>query len=72
MSIDKDQGRLRVDKLMPGVSMDQVRENTVFEPLVAPKVVTVDPPTEQELVTLREEVDPKGAYLKRDRVGLRS
>ena len=66
MSIDKDQGRLRVDKLMPGVSMDQVRQNTVFEPLVASEVVTVDPPTEKELVILREEVDPNGAYLTRE------
>ena len=64
MSIDKSKGRLRVDKLMPGVSLDQVRENTLFEPLVAPEVVTVDPPTRAELRILRDEVDPDGTYLK--------
>ena len=64
MSIDKSKGRLRVDKLMPGVSLDQVRENTIFEPLVAPEVVAVSPPTDEELRVLREEVDPEGVYLK--------
>ena len=64
MSIDKEVGRLRVDKLMPGVSMVDVRENTLFEPSLAAKVLTVDPPTERELSILREEVDPDGVYLK--------
>ena len=64
MSIDKSEGRLRVDKLMPGVSLDQVRENTGFEPLVAPEVGAVDPPAEKELRILREEVDPQKMYLR--------
>ena len=64
LSIDKAMGRLRVDKLMPGVSVEQVRENTSFEPLVAPELVTVDPPTDDELRILREEVDPDGVYLR--------
>ena len=64
MSVDKPEGRLRVDKLMPGVSLDQVRENTIFEPLVAPEVVNVNPPTEDELRVLRDQVDPDGVYLK--------
>ena len=64
MSIDKSQGRLRVEKLMPGVTLEQVRENTDFELLAAPEVTTVDPPTAEELRALREEVDPEGTYLK--------
>ena len=64
MAIDKAQGVLGVVKLMPGVSMDRVRENTGFEPLVAPEVVTVDPPADGELRILREEVDPQGVYLR--------
>ena len=65
MAIDKAQGVLRVIKLMPGVSLEQVRENTGFEPLVTAEVVTVDPPSERELRILREEVDPNSMYLKR-------
>jgi len=67
MSIDKAAGRLRVDKLMPGVSIAQMRENTLFEPLVAADVVTVAPPDSHELRILREEVDPAGEYLKGER-----
>ena len=65
MAIDKAQGVLSVVKLMPGVSMDQVRENTGFEPLVPSEVGTVEAPSERELRILRDEVDPGGAYLKR-------
>ena len=64
MSIYREQGVLGVTKLMPGVSMEQVRENTGFEPLEPPEIVGVEPPTERELRVLREEVDPEGAYLK--------
>ena len=64
MSIDKGRGRLRLDKLMPGVSADQVAENTGFEPLVRPEVATVEPPTGRELDLLRSQVDPKGEYIK--------
>ena len=64
MSIDKSEGRLRVDKLMPGVSLDHVRENTGFDPLVAPEVLDVEPPAEKELHILREEVDPQKMYLR--------
>ena len=64
MSIDKGRGRLRLDKLMPGVSADQVAENTGFEPLVRPEVATVEPPTGRELDLLRAQVDPEGEYIK--------
>ena len=64
MSIKKTEGRLRVDKLMPDVSLEQVQQNTLFDPLVAEEVVTVDPPTEKELHVLRDEVDTEGVYLK--------
>ena len=64
MAVDKSQGRLAVEKLMPGVTMEQVRENSGFEPLEAPEVVVVDPPTSEELRLLREEVDPGGIYVR--------
>ena len=65
MSIDKRAGRLTVGKLMPGISLDRVRDSTGFEPLVAPDVRAADPPTAHELRSLREEVDPGGVYLKK-------
>jgi glutaconate CoA-transferase subunit B len=57
--------RMRVIKLMPGVSINQVKENMGFEPLVAKKLATVEPPTEEQVRLLREEIDPKGVYLKK-------
>ena len=64
MSIDKTRGRLQLEKLMPGVSFEQVGENTAFKPLVGPEVATVEAPTERELDLLRNQVDPEGAYVK--------
>ena len=63
MAIDRSTGRLRVEKLMPGVTIDQVRENTGFDPAEAPEVTIVEPPTAAELTLLRDEVDPEGMYL---------
>ena len=63
MAVDRSTGRLRVEKLMPGVTLEQVRENTGFDPAEAPEIATVEPPTAAELTLLREEVDPEGMYL---------
>ena len=62
--IDKSKGRLRVERLMPGVSLDDVLRNTGFEPLFDDAIATVEGPGETELRTLREEVDPGRVYLK--------
>ena len=64
MAIDKSSGRLRVEKLMPGVTLDRVRDSTGFVPGEALEIVAVAPPTQEELRLLREEVDPGGMYLK--------
>jgi len=64
MSIDKTTGRLRLDKLMPGVSVEQVLGNTAFTLPVRPEMTAVDTPTRRELDLLRNQVDPEGAYVK--------
>jgi glutaconate CoA-transferase subunit B len=56
---------LRISKLMPEVSVDQVLEETGFRPDVSPEVEKVKRPTEKELRVLREEVDPDELYIKR-------
>ena len=65
MSIDKTKGRLRVDKLMPGVSLDDLLENTGFEPIQPPSIETTEEPSPAELRVLREEVDPGNLYVKK-------
>ena len=49
----------------PGVSVDQVLENTGFPLLVGEEVGVTEPPTGRELRALREEIDPAGIVLGR-------
>jgi glutaconate CoA-transferase subunit B len=64
MEIDKSKGKMVITKLMPGVTVEKVKENTGFIPEVASKVDQVELPTDEELKVLREEVDKEGVYLK--------
>ena len=64
MGIDKTVGMLRIDKLMPRVSLRQVLENTSFTPGISDTVTEVLHASSRELTLLREEVDPGGLYLK--------
>ncbi len=50
--------RMEVLCLHPGVTMDQVRDNTGFELSVNGKVQQTPPPSDLELKILRDEVDP--------------
>jgi len=50
--------------LHPGIRLEELTENTGF-PLQVPEVIPVTPvPTAGELRVLREEIDPKGVYLR--------
>jgi glutaconate CoA-transferase subunit B len=66
MAIDKITGKLQIVKLMPGVSLEHVRENTGFQVATAPGMKTVELPTAEELNILRKEVDPEGEYLGKE------
>ncbi|MBI1894182.1 MAG: glutaconate CoA-transferase, partial [Candidatus Rokubacteria bacterium] len=65
LEIDPATGQLRIARLMPGVQVEQVRENTGFELGVATPLCVVEPPNGEQLRVLREEVDPDGVYLER-------
>ncbi|MBC8384692.1 MAG: 3-oxoacid CoA-transferase [Candidatus Cloacimonetes bacterium] len=54
--------RMRLISLNPGITIEDVKDNTGFEILIAPEVSYNDPPTEKELTLLREKVDPDGLY----------
>jgi glutaconate CoA-transferase, subunit B len=47
----------------PGVSVEQVLENTGFELLLAEQVEANPPPTAEELRILRDEVDRDRLYI---------
>ena len=54
--------RMRLISLNPGVTIEDVKDNTGFEILIADNVEYNHPPTEEELTILREKVDPDGLY----------
>ena len=56
--------RLRLLALHPGVSLDDIRENSSFEILHSANIESTLPPTEDELRLLRE-IDPAGMVIGR-------
>ena len=50
--------QMEVVSLHPGVTLEQVQANTSFPIAARQPLATTEPPTENELVVLREEVDP--------------
>lgn len=54
------EGRMRIVSLHPGVTLDEVVENTGFEIEVPGDVPLTRDPTEEEMRLLREEIDPDG------------
>jgi glutaconate CoA-transferase, subunit B len=59
---DAETGRMRLEAVHPGVTLDDVRANTGFEVAAAERLSTTAPPTEQELAILRE-LDPDRQFL---------
>jgi glutaconate CoA-transferase subunit B len=60
MDFEDKTKRMRVKSLHPGISMEEVTQNTGFE-LVLPETISETPcPKEEEIRVLRKEVDPYG------------
>jgi glutaconate CoA-transferase subunit B len=60
---DQD-GELCLTALHPGIQVEQVRQNTGWDLKVASRLQVTQPPSPEELIILREELDPHGIYLK--------
>jgi glutaconate CoA-transferase subunit B len=56
-----DRGEMFLASLHPGVSLEEVKNNTSWELRVADDVGETPRPTEEELRLVREELDPEGA-----------
>jgi glutaconate CoA-transferase subunit B len=63
LGFDEETKRMKLLATHPGVTVDQVVENTGFELIIPDQVEQNEPPTEEELRILREEVDPGGFYI---------
>lgn len=58
-----ERGEMVVESLHPGVTLEQVRANLGWEPRVADRVSTTDPPHPDELRVIRQELDPQHLYV---------
>jgi len=61
---DRASGEMTLESLHPGVTVEQVRENTGWEMRVAGDVRETEPPSAEELRIIREELDPEGVYTR--------
>jgi glutaconate CoA-transferase subunit B len=59
-----ENGELSLVALHPGKTVELVKENTGWDVKVVPMLRETDPPGEEELRILREDLDPQGIYLK--------
>jgi glutaconate CoA-transferase, subunit B len=55
-------GEMYLASLHPGVTLDDVRDSCAWEMAVAENLVATEPPTDEELRLIREELDPEGIY----------
>jgi glutaconate CoA-transferase subunit B len=62
LGFDPDTRRMRIEAIHPGVTVEQVRDNTGFDLVEAERVAVTAPPTEDELAMLRA-LDPERRFL---------
>ncbi|MBW1723019.1 MAG: 3-oxoacid CoA-transferase, partial [Deltaproteobacteria bacterium] len=65
MGFDDDTKEMTLLSVHPGVTVEQVKENTCFELHVGGEVAVTEPPSPEELRLLREEIDPAGIVIGR-------
>lgn len=64
MDFDPNTKRIRLGTIHPGVSVQQILENTGFDLIVPKNVQMTEPPTLEEIDLLRA-IDPNGIYIPR-------
>jgi glutaconate CoA-transferase, subunit B len=58
MGFDEKTKAMRIDALHPGVDVEKVQSETGFELIVPDEIGRTEPPTDEDLRILRDEVDP--------------
>jgi len=65
MGFDDDTKEMTLHSVHPGVTVEQVQENTCFELHLDGEAAVTEPPSPEELRLLREEIDPAGIVIGR-------
>jgi len=63
MGFNEESKRMELMSVHPGVTVEDVVENTGFELVIPNEVGTTEPPRAEELRLLREEIDPVGIVI---------
>jgi glutaconate CoA-transferase, subunit B len=63
-TFDEATGEMTLTTLHPGVGLEDVRANMGWEPRIAGDLGVTEPPGDEELRLIREELDPGGVYTK--------
>jgi glutaconate CoA-transferase, subunit B len=58
MGFDEKTKAMMIDSLHPGVDVEKVQSETGFELIVPDRIGSTEPPSDEELRILRDEVDP--------------
>jgi glutaconate CoA-transferase subunit B len=64
----EDTKRLKLLGILKGLSGIQVLEGMEFRPLVADRLEEINPPTDEELRVLREQIDPSGIVIRGEKL----
>jgi len=56
------EGDMQLTSLHPGVTLEEVLDNTGWQLRVPADMMETEPPTDRELELIREDLDPEGAY----------
>ena len=59
-----ENGELVLTALHPGCTVEQAKANTGWDLKAAAELRLTEPPSDEELRILRQDLDPEGIYLK--------
>jgi glutaconate CoA-transferase subunit B len=65
LRFDDKTKEMYLDTYHPGVTIDQIKQNTGWDLKISPNVRQTEIPTKEEIKTLRD-LDPEGIFLRRD------
>jgi acyl CoA:acetate/3-ketoacid CoA transferase beta subunit len=62
LGFDDDNKRMKLVSLHPGVTIEEVKENTQFDLIIPPHIPTTETPTQKEQDLIRNTIDTSGFY----------
>jgi glutaconate CoA-transferase subunit B len=65
LRFDEKTREMYLSSYHPGVSIDQIKQNTGWNLKISPDVRETEPPTVEQVEILRKDLDPQGIYLKK-------